>query len=124
MIEKRYLPLIINVICLFVFSFSTWGGQTGFAESMKSRLGKVVQAKDAGLIGEGTDGLLHLRIPSENMQKLVREENADRKALFESLAKKTGGSILDVASKFSIGLAKKAKKGHWFKKANGDWIRK
>ena len=53
------------------------------------------------------------------MQKLVREENVDRKALFESLAKKTGGSKLDVASKFSIGLAKKAKKDTGLRRQTG-----
>jgi uncharacterized protein YdbL (DUF1318 family) len=92
---------------------------------MKTRLPKVLVAKDAGTIGEGTDGFLHSREGgSVETQALVDAENKDRKALFNALSAKTGGSVEEVVLKFSNALAKKAKKGHWFKKSNGTWIQK
>jgi len=85
----------------------------------------VIAAKDAGLVGEGVDGLLYHRVTDNKPVKgLIEAENSDRRALFESLSRKTGGTKEEVARKFSQGIAKKAKKGHWFRKASGDWVKK
>ena len=108
-----------------LLSASLFGGSDDYVSGMKTRLPKVLVAKDAGTIGEGTDGLLHSREGgSVETQALVAAENKDRKALFNALSAKTGGSVEEVVLKFSNALAKKAKKGHWFKKANGTWIQK
>ena len=125
--------LVMNCLprCLFLLplvgllSTSLFGGSDDFVSGMKTRLPKVLLAKDAGTIGEGTDGLLHSRESgSVETQTLVAAENQDRKALFNALSAKTGGSVEEVVLKFSNALAKKAKKGHWFKKSNGTWIQK
>ena len=110
-----------------VFLFCVIGSNlfADFSDSMKARLGELVAAKDAGTIGEGVDGFVHLRDASNAVaQKLVVAENLDRKQLFASLASKTGGSVNAVAERFSHALATKAKKGHWFRKSSGNWIRK
>lgn len=118
----RFL-LVFSAVCLF--SVSLFGGTEDLASDMKARLPKVLAAKDAGIIGEGTDGFLHPRDGiSAETQALVDAENNDRKALFHALSAKTGGSVEEVVLKFSNALAKKAKKGHWFKKSNGAWIQK
>ena len=94
------------------FSVSLFGGTEDLASDMKARLPKVLAAKDAGIIGEGTDGFLHPRDGiSVETQALVDAENNDRKALFHALSAKTGGSVEEVVLKFSNALAKKAKKG-------------
>lgn len=96
-----------------------------FGSRMKERLPEIVAAKDKGLIGEGTDGLIYIRDgESEEIKKLVTGENSDRELLFKSMAKKTGGSTKEVAAKFSKAVVKKSKKGHWFRKSSGKWIQR
>ena len=51
-------------------------------------------------------------------------ENGDRKMLFKAMSSKTGGSVDEVANKFSKALVKKSKKGHWFRKSSGEWIQR
>jgi len=113
------------LIPVFLFCAFGAGLSANFSDSMKARLSELVAAKDAGSIGEGVDGYVHLRDGGNSTaQKLVAAENADRKQLFASLSQKTGGSVEAVAEKFSKALASKAKKGHWFRKSSGDWIKK
>ena len=113
------------LIPVFLFCALGAGLSANFSDSMKARLSELLAAKDAGSIGEGVDGYVHLRDGGNSTaQKLVAAENADRKQLFASLSQKTGGSVEAVAEKFSKALASKAKKGHWFRKSSGDWIKK
>ena len=85
----------------------------------------MVQAKDQGKVGEGTDGFVYVReSDSEKIKKMVAAENEDRKMLFKAMSSKTGGSVDEVANKFSKALVKKSKKGHWFRKSSGEWIQR
>jgi uncharacterized protein YdbL (DUF1318 family) len=116
------IRLLSLILISSFFSFSVWAD---YSDRMKARLSDVVAAKDAGTVGEGVDGFLHLRKSSNSSDaKLVESENADRKELFKDLAAKTGGDISAVARKFSQGIATKAKSGHWFRKSSGDWVQK
>lgn len=99
---------------------------SSFAASMKERLTEVIKAKGEGAIGEGVDGLLHVRADdaSADLKKMVAEENKDRKALFESLAEKTKGSTAEAAKIFAKAMVGKGKKGHWFRSSKGTWKQK
>lgn len=92
---------------------------------MKARLPDVLSAKNSGVIGEDISGLLVVRTKStDEVEKLVKDENKDRNIIFRLLAQKTGGESEDVAKKFAKGIASKAKKGHWFKNSSGNWVSK
>jgi len=96
-----------------------------YASRMKERLPSLLEAKDLGVIGEGTDGFVYIREgDSEKIKKIVTSENEDRKILFKTMAVKTGGSIDEVANKFSKALVQKSKKGHWFRKSSGEWMQR
>jgi len=115
-----------SVFYLFIFFVNLlpalWAD---YSDRMKARLSDVVAAKDAGAIGEGVDGFLHLRQTSNAAaKKLVDSENADRKQLFQDLSAKTGGDISAIVRQFSQGIATRAKPGHWFKKSSGSWVQK
>lgn len=115
-----------SLITCFIFTFLQISSVfADYSDRMKSRLADVLEAKDAGTVGEGVDGFLHLREASNSeAAKLVDSENSDRKELFKDLAAKTGGEESAVARQFSQGIATKAQKGHWFKKASGQWVQK
>ena len=119
--NKYYIFLILSL----VFSVSGNIAFADFASRMKERLPSLVQAKDQGKVGEGTDGFVYVReSDSEKIKKMVAAENEDRKILFKAMSSKTGGSVDEVANKFSKALVKKSKKGHWFRKSSGEWIQR
>ena len=119
--NKYYIFLIFSL----VFSVSGNIAFADFASRMKERLPSLVQAKDQGKVGEGTDGFVYVReSDSEKIKKMVAAENEDRKMLFKAMSSKTGGSVDEVANKFSKALVKKSKKGHWFRKSSGEWIQR
>ena len=112
-------PIFIFLLCILS---NVYGG---FSETMKERLQQIIEAKDEGKVGEGTDGYLHARVKSEDsIRKLVSDENSDRQKLFLFLSKKTGGAIEEVAMNFSRAMVKRGKKGHWYKNSSGSWIQK
>ena len=93
---------------------------------MKERLPEVIKAKGEGTVGEGVDGLLHIRAeePSAELEKMVASENKDREALFANLAKKTKGSTAEAAKIFAKAMIGKGKKGHWFRSSKRAWKQK
>ena len=96
-----------------------------YATNMKERLSSLVEAKDQGFVGEGTDGFVYVRFSvSEKVKKMVSDENEDRKLLFKSMSLRKGGTVVDVAKKFSMAIVKKSKKGHWFRKSSGEWMQR
>ncbi|MDA8991239.1 YdbL family protein [Opitutales bacterium] len=118
-LSKTFIFLSFLSLTLTINSFAD------FSSRMKERLPEIVKAKNSGFIGEGTEGLVHVRgTGTKAVKKLADDENNDRKILFSAMSKKTGGSVDEVASKFSKALVKKSKKGHWFRKSSGKWIQR
>ena len=119
--KKYYSYLILG----FIFSVLGNFAFADYASRMKERLPSLVQAKDQGVVGEGTDGFVYVREgDSEKIVKMVADENEDRKILFKAMSSKTGGSFEEVANKFSKALVQKSKKGHWFRKSSGEWMQR
>jgi uncharacterized protein len=120
---------ILKPILFFIFASLIIGevsADSNLTKRMKARLADIMEAKSKGSIGESVDGLLLVRDKkvSSKVEKLVTAENADRNSLFKILAKQTGGDSKLVAKKFAKGVASRAKKGHWFKNPEGNWISK
>ena len=119
--NKYYIFLILGLIFSSLGNFAF----ADYASRMKERLPFLVQAKDQGVVGEGTDGFVYVRESgSEKIVKMVADENEDRKILFKAMSSKTGGSVDEVANKFSKALVQKSKKGHWFRKSSGEWMQR
>ena len=119
--NKYYIFLILGLIFSSLGNFAF----ADYASRMKERLPFLVQAKDQGVVGEGTDGFVYVREgDSEKIVKMVADENEDRKILFKAMSSKTGGSVDEVANKFSKALVQKSKKGHWFRKSSGEWMQR
>ena len=80
-----------TILFSFLLVFTTYA-DSEISNRMKSRLPNLMEAKDKGLIGENTDGLLLVKEASSGsvVKNLVQEENKDRILLFKFLAQKTG----------------------------------
>ena len=122
---KTQFPLIL-LFSLFFLLVPFVQAESSFASTMKERLPEVIKAKGEGTVGEGVDGLLHIRAEeaSAELEKMVASENKDREALFANLAKKTKGSTAEAAKIFAKAMIGKGKKGHWFRSSKGAWKQK
>lgn len=84
-------------------------------------------AKAQGLIGEQQNGYIGLvtTSPSTDLQRLVDEINARRRAAYQSVASKTAGAKLsDVEKLAAAKLIDRTPSGQMVQDASGKWVKK
>lgn len=106
---------------------------------MAARIGRVNVLRDAGLVGEGSDGLLKPRadLHDRKDQRTVEDENADRRSVIRGLARASVAAqghdpssdavdqvLPDSAATFAALRRDKARPGWWIQQADGAWVRK
>ena len=121
---RPVLGLIYFASTLLAFAGTSFG-KADLKDRMKERLPKVLAAKNAGTVGEGSDGLLYVR-PSagDNDVKLAKDENSDRTSYFVQAAKAVNASPSDIAKQWAKGMWAKGSKGHWYRSSKGSWSQK
>jgi len=121
---RPVLGLIYFATTLLAFAGTSFG-KADLKDRMKERLPKVLAAKNAGTVGEGSDGLLYVR-PSagDNDVKLAKDENSDRTSYFVQAAKAVNASPSDIAKQWAKGMWAKGSKGHWYRSSKGSWSQK
>jgi uncharacterized protein len=92
-------------------------------QRMLERLPSIKQLLDKGVIGETAEGLLAFRGAKEK-EDVVGAENADRKLVYEAIAKKQGTTAKLVGQRRGTQIAEKAKAGTWLRNAAGKWKQK
>ena len=99
--------------------------QADIKERLAKRLPGITKLKAALVIGEDNKGYLAIRgeISVED-KKIVDAENADRRKIYEMLAKKTDVAVEKVQSRRAEQIAGKSKKGIWLQKTVGTWYKK
>ena len=97
----------------------------GIKERLAKRLPAINKLKASGLVGENNKGFLEPREKlSASDKKVVEEENADRRKIYEMLAKKLGQSVMLVQKRRAAQIAKRSKAGIWLQKPDGSWYKK
>ena len=69
----------ISSLLSLTFIFSSAQLLADYASRMKERLPSLLEAKDLGVIGEGTDGFVYIREETQKNKKNSHGENEDRK---------------------------------------------
>lgn len=118
--KNRLFPLILALIlCL--------AGTSALAGGIKDRMVQRKPAIDAllakGVIGENNIGLLEYRGAEQNLA-VVREENQDRFAVYEAIARKTGADKIVVGQRRAAMIASQAPSGTWLQSPEGSWYQK
>lgn len=97
-------------------------------QSRRYRMKEIQQLKNDRRVGEGRDGLLHIiNRPTDNAQyasyieKLVQEENQDRKNLFEEQSKREKKTASDISKDFAERAIQSSFPGEWIQTSSGDW---
>ena len=103
-------------------------------EKIKQRFDDLKPYFNAGAIGEANDGLVAIRDASvlpmkdrANLNRIVNEENADRKALYEEVAKELGVEDKDlpkVRRSFADKWQAFAGTGWWVQDVAGNWSKR
>jgi uncharacterized protein YdbL (DUF1318 family) len=92
---------------------------------MEQRLGTLGELKDRGAAGENNRGFLEARGAAQAPdQKVIADENADRRTVYADIAARTGASADSVGRQRAQQLASLARSGHWIQDASGAWKQK
>lgn len=104
---------LITAILMSLFLQTAWAIDIGAAKSQ-------------GLVGEANSGYLAaVKAPaSDDVNALIAEVNAKRRAEFEATAKKTGTTVLQVANRFYELAVQRTAAGHYYQDAGGNWQKK
>jgi len=90
-----------------------------------ARKADVRKLKSEGIVGEGASGfLLFVSVDKKESEKLVEVENADRKVVYERVAKLQNSTVDRVAKLKGEKNTREAKPGEYIQDASGAWVKK
>lgn len=122
--KKLLLAISIFLIAPLVTGAMAIAGMNDIKSRMKSRLPEIVSLKAKGIIGENNKGYLQFTGADRTGEAVVRAENADRKAVYEAIAKQQGTTADVVGVHRAAQIAQKAAPGELLQDANGKWYHK
>lgn len=121
---KRYTYMMLAaVVALFFLSAGT-GAAQDIKARMKERLPQVLALKAKGLIGENNQGYLQFVGAAKEQEDLVTAENADRRMVYEAIAKQQGTPVDLVGKRRALQLVEMAGPGEWLQNDAGQWYKK
>ena len=122
--------ILIAMMCaafsLFVYTPAARGAETeeDLQKRFQERYPQIAELKKSGKIGETSEGYLDFVQAREGKASdLVNDENADRRKLYDLIAKKHGTDAASVAKRAAQRNFEKAKPGE-FLKEDGRWRKK
>jgi uncharacterized protein len=96
-------------------------------ESFKARDAELRRAKQQGLVGETTEGLVaavEADRTDEKVRRLIDEENRDRRELYQLIAAETNATPEVVAEQNARRNYQRARAGEYLRTADGEWRQK
>jgi uncharacterized protein YdbL (DUF1318 family) len=92
---------------------------------MEQRIAPLNALKDRGAAGENNQGFLEARgSASADDQRVIGEENADRRTVYAAIAAQTGATPDAVGRQRAQQIASIARRGHWVQDPSGAWRQK
>ncbi len=94
-------------------------------ERMKERLPAIDALLLSGHLGENNQGYVEGRKSlSGEQDSLMKEENTDRREVYQLIASRTQSSAAEVGKQRALRIAQQARAGVWIQDARGHWSRK
>lgn len=92
---------------------------------MEQRVGAIDAMKGRGVVGENNRGYLEARgaVGAED-EKIISDENSDRRAVYVGLAQQTGSDADTVGRRRAHQIALYSKRGVWIQSPSGEWTQK
>ena len=114
--------LVLLILPILLICSSNLFAQ-GIKERFKERLPVIVELKEAGIVGENNLGYLEFRGAVKKNEDVVNAENADRKRVYEAIAKKENTTAELVGKLRAKKIAEKAEPGDWLQDEKGKWYK-
>ncbi|MBT8345059.1 MAG: YdbL family protein [Desulfofustis sp.] len=121
--NRRFFLIIALALTAFLCGAFTLQAAS-IKERMLARIPAINALKDKGTIGENNRGFLEFRTGDNSQQKLISEENKDRKSVYAAIATKQKVDVTLVGQRRAKQISDKGTKGHWYQKSDGTWYRK
>lgn len=121
---KKITALFI-LFCLCLPALQANNAET-IKQNMIKRLPRIQELKKDGLIGENQQGYLEAvqsSLPAAD-KEVIEAENADRKAVYEAIARQQGTTAELVGKLRAKKIFEQAKSGEFLKQENGTWKKK
>ncbi len=99
-------------------------------DQMVERLPQIEKLWADGIIGENNQGMVAwgfpgaTREPTAEEQRILEDENRDRKAVYEEFARRNNTTLEKIGEQRAIQYARRAESGLWLQDADGRWYRK
>ena len=124
---KKFLALSVAALAFaFAVPQALSDDAATIKKNMADRKPKIETLKKAGSIGENNTGYLEamkdVKLEAAD-QKLVDDENKDRKAVYNAIAKKEGSTINKVGELRAKQIRSKAAEGEFIQDEEGKWIK-
>ena len=121
---KKISALFI-LFCLCLPALQANNAET-IKQNMIKRLPRIQELKKDGLIGENQQGYLEAvqsNLPAAD-KELIEAENADRKSVYEAIARQQGTTAELVGKLRAKKIFEQAKSGEFLKQEDGTWKKK
>jgi uncharacterized protein YdbL (DUF1318 family) len=115
---------IILALAISTFTAVSAAEADEIKDRMKARKPTIEKLKAAQHLGENKAGLLTVFGDDKEHKKVADAENADRKKVYEAIAKKTGADAALVGKRRAEKLRELAAKGHKIQDEKGAWHEK
>ncbi len=123
MYKRRYFIFIVIALTALLGTAFTVQADS-IKDRMLARIPAINALKDKGVVGENNKGFLEFRTADTSQQKLINEENKDRKSVYGAIAQKQQVDIALVGQRRAKQISDIGSKGHWFQKPDGAWYQK
>jgi len=114
--------ILLVFVCVPLVHADADAAQARIAE----RISEIDALKTAGLVGEDNKGYLAARGDLDNRQRqLMRDDNADRKIIYEAIASRVENSNAEaVGRQRARRIRESAAPGVWLQRPDGAWYQK
>lgn len=121
-----FTTVVIALAGLFAFNAPLMAQDSieSVTKSMQARYRDLYKAKLQGKIGETIEGFVAAVQGGGDVQSLINAENADRRKLYQLLAKKEGVTVDEVAQTAAARNFRNAGPEEWLRGPNGKWVQK
>ena len=119
-----YAIILTVGMCFLSLSANAADTAKTISSRMKARLPEIVSLKQSRIIGENNKGYLVYLGKDKQKEDIVNAENADRKTIYNIIAKQQGTTVDYVGKQRAKQIAQRAEKGYQLPKGNGDWYQK
>lgn len=124
--KKNVSPILIGLILLSgaVAYAIAFAGSEDIKKRMLDRLPTIVSLKQQGIVGENNKGFLEFVGDIKTGKETVETENADRRTVYEAIARQQASTVELVGTRRAIQIAETAQSGEWIQDSGGKWHQK